>query len=80
MLATWWAKTDQGYMTGDYISATIACNRAVTVVPVATALTGQTFHQYMEGVSIAVTGGSIASGTLQAASTTPHAACATGSS
>jgi BNR repeat-like domain len=59
MAPIWWANTDQGYMTGDYISTSIAFNRAVTVVPVAQAPNGQQFSQYMEGASVWVTGGSI---------------------
>lgn len=58
MLPIWWAHTGSGYMTGDYISTSIAANRAVTVVPVAQAPSGQTFSQYMAGASVVVTGGS----------------------
>jgi hypothetical protein len=73
MLATWWANTDQGYMTGDYISATISCNRVVTVVPTAIAPNGQTLHQYMVGASLTVTGGSIPGETLSSSALTPKA-------
>ncbi len=59
MAATWWANTDFGYMTGDYISTSIASNRAVTVVPVAQAPDGSRFFQFMDGASVRVTGGSI---------------------
>jgi BNR repeat-like domain len=58
MSVTWWASTDSGYMDGDYISTSIASNYAVTVVPVATAPVGQQFHQFMDGASVYITGGS----------------------
>src|SRR5262249_38720175 len=72
MRATWWANTDEGYMTGDYISISISFNQAVTVVPVATAPNGQAFNQYMEGVSVTVTGGNLASRTLSSSASAPH--------
>lgn len=62
--ATWWANTESGYMTGDYIDTAIAFNRAVTVVPVATAPTGTTLHQAMYAGSVDVTGGSNGCDTL----------------
>ncbi len=65
MAATWWANTDSGYMTGDYISTSIALNRAVTVVPLARAPSGQQFFQSMYGASAPVTGGSLLSETLK---------------
>lgn len=73
MHATWWATTDQGYMTGDYTSISISHNQAVTVMPVATAPNGQTLNQYMEGISVTVTGGSLAGETFSASAMTPHA-------
>ncbi len=69
--ATWWANTEYGYMTGDYISTAIAFNRAVTVVPVASAPTGTTLHQAMYAASVRVTGGSGGCDTLSAAGITP---------
>lgn len=73
MAATWWASTDVGYMTGDYISASISSNRAVTVVPLAQAPNGQHFHQSMYGASAWVTGGSIPSETLTSTALSPQA-------
>ena len=67
MAATWWANTDSGYMTGDYISTSIASNRAVTVVPVAQAPSGQHFAQFMDGASVCVTGGPLPSEVLNPA-------------
>ena len=67
MSATWWANTDIGYMTGDYISTSIAANRAVTVVPLATAPNGQQFNQSMYGASVDITSGSIPCEALNAA-------------
>jgi hypothetical protein len=64
MVATWWANTDAGYMTGDYISTSIVSNYAVTVVPVAQAPRDQHFFQSMDGASVYVTGGSIPSEVL----------------
>jgi hypothetical protein len=64
----WWAHTDVGYMTGDYISSSLTFNRAVTVVPVAQAPGNGSFFQSMIGASIPVTGGSLPSESL--ASTT----------
>ncbi|HEY1348008.1 MAG TPA: sialidase family protein [Ktedonobacteraceae bacterium] len=63
MSATWWASTDVGYMTGDYISTSIASDRAVTVVPVALAPNGQQFSQFMDGASVHLTGGTLPSTT-----------------
>lgn len=78
MSATWWAHTDVGYMTGDYISTSIASNRAVTVVPVAQAPNGQQFSQYMDGASMEVTGGPLPCTTIAPATVsmqaTPHGA------
>lgn len=65
MAATWWANTDSGYMTGDYISTSIAANRAVTVIPLAKAPNGQKFAQSMYGASVCVTGGSLSSDVLK---------------
>lgn len=67
MAATWWANTDVGYMTGDYISTSISANRAVTVVPLAQAPNGQQFDQSMYGASVPVTGGSISCEKLNSA-------------
>lgn len=74
MSATWWANTDAGYMTGDYISTSIASNRAVTVVPVAFAPSGQSLNQPMYGASVPVTGGTIPSQSLSTAGVSPQAA------
>jgi hypothetical protein len=74
MAATWWANTDQGYMTGDYITTTITLNQAVTVVPLATAPTGQTLHQAMYAASVSIAGGSLPCDTLNAAAAPAQAA------
>ncbi|HLZ55877.1 MAG TPA: sialidase family protein [Ktedonosporobacter sp.] len=55
---SWYASTDQGFMTGDYISTSIAFNRGVTVVPVAQAPNGQQLNEAMYGASLDITGGS----------------------
>lgn len=55
---TWLASTDQGFMTGDYISTSIALNRGVTVVPVAQAPNGQQLNEAMNAASIEIAGGS----------------------
>ncbi len=68
----WWALTEAGYMTGDYITTTISANRAVTLVPVATAPTGTTLHQAMYAASVPVTGGSSACDTLSSSGVTPN--------
>jgi hypothetical protein len=73
MAVTWWASTDSGYMTGDYISTSIASNRAVTVVPVAQAPSGQHFSQNMDGASVCVTGGSLPSEVLSSTAMAPLA-------
>ncbi|MBV9711767.1 MAG: exo-alpha-sialidase [Ktedonobacteraceae bacterium] len=54
----WWAITESGYMTGDYITNAISNNRAVAVVPIATAPTGTILHQAMYAGSVPVIGGS----------------------
>jgi hypothetical protein len=74
MLATWWANTDQGYMTGDYIATAIApsTHLAVTAFPVATAPNGQTLNQFMDGASLSVTGGSLRPLVLKATSKAPQ--------
>lgn len=72
MLATWWANTESGYMTGDYISTVISLNRAVTVVPVATAPTGKTLQQSMVAGVVPVTGGSNGCEALPASHATPN--------
>jgi hypothetical protein len=64
----WWAITEAGYMTGDYITTAISFNRAVAVVPIATAPTGTTLHQAMYAASVPVTGGSLPCDTLSASS------------
>ncbi len=74
MAATWWANTDVGYMTGDYISTSIAFNRAVTVVPLAKAPNGQQFDQSMYGASVCVTGGSLPSEVLTSSAIVTRAA------
>lgn len=70
----WWAHTDIGYMTGDYISTSIASNYAVTVVPVAQAPHGQNLFQSMIGASIPVTGGSLPSTSLSSTTAAQQAA------
>lgn len=72
-VATWWANTDAGYMTGDYISTSIASNRAVTVIPLAQAPNGQQLKQSMYGASVCITGGSIPSETLNSSAVAPQA-------
>ena len=71
MSATWWANTDQGYMTGDYITTTITLNHALTVVPLATAPNGQTLNQSMYAASVSLAGGSLPCDTLN--TTVAHA-------
>jgi BNR repeat-like domain len=68
----WWADTEAGYMTGDYITTVIVANRAVTLVPVATAPTGTTLHQAMYAASVPVTGGSSVCDTLHSSRVTPN--------
>lgn len=68
--ATWWASTEYGYMTGDYISISIANDLAVPEFPIATAPTGTTLHQAMYSASVSVTGGSNTCDTLKATSST----------
>ncbi|HET8846859.1 MAG TPA: sialidase family protein [Ktedonobacteraceae bacterium] len=68
----WWAHTDAGYMTGDYISSSIASNRAVTAVPVAQAPNNGQFLQFMIGASIPVTGGSLPSDGLSPTTLSPQ--------
>ncbi len=68
----WWAITEAGYMTGDYITTVISANRAVTLVPVATAPTGTTLHQAMYAASIPVTDGSNPCDTLRSSGVTPN--------
>lgn len=60
----WYANTDAGFMTGDYIATTIALNRGVTVVPVARAPKGQRLDEAMYAASLEITGGSLPSETL----------------
>ena len=69
----WWAITEAGYMTGDYITSAISLNQAVAVVPVATAPTGTTLHQAMYAASIPLTGGSNGCETLPASKAAPNA-------
>lgn len=64
---SWYANTDVGFMTGDYIATTIASNRGVTVVPVAQAPNGQQLNEAMYAASLDLTGGSIPSDTLSPA-------------
>jgi len=61
---TWYAPTTEGYMTGDYISTSIAFDRAVAVFPVAHAPNGQQLDEAMYGASVKVKGGSIPSESL----------------
>ncbi|HEX6482737.1 MAG TPA: sialidase family protein [Ktedonobacteraceae bacterium] len=74
MLATWWANTNQGYMTGDYIATAISpsTHLAVTVFPVARAPSGQTRNEFMEGASLSVTGGTLRLFALNLAGTAPQ--------
>jgi hypothetical protein len=67
----WWADTEAGYMTGDYITTAIVANRAVALVPVGTAPTGTTLHQAMYAGGVPETGGSGTCDTLS--SSTLHA-------
>ena len=69
----WWANTESGYMTGDYITTVITANRAVTVVPVATAPIGTTLHQAMYAGGVPVTGGSNGCETLPTSKAAPNA-------
>lgn len=64
MAVPWLAATSEGYMTGDYISTSIALGRAVVAVPVAQAPNGQQLNEAIYGGCLAVTGGSIPSETL----------------
>jgi hypothetical protein len=75
MLATWWANTNQGHMTGDYIATAIApsTHLAVTAFPVATAPSGGTLNQFMEAASLSVTGGSLRPLVLNATNKVPQA-------
>jgi len=68
----WWAITESGYMTGDYLTTAISGNNAVAVVPVATAPTGTTLHQSMYAGSVPVTGGSLACDTLSSTQLSPN--------
>lgn len=63
---SWYANTDAGFMTGDYISTAIALTRGVTVVPVAQAPNGQQLNEAMYAASLELTGGSIPSQVLPA--------------
>ncbi|HEU5228917.1 MAG TPA: sialidase family protein [Ktedonobacteraceae bacterium] len=54
---SWYASTDEGFMTGDYISTSIALNRGVTVVPVAQAPNGQQLNEAMYATSLNIAGG-----------------------
>jgi hypothetical protein len=66
MKLSWLPATDQGQMFGDYISTSVLVNgKAFTVLPVAQAPTGATFHQAM----FIPTGGLLVSGGTRAAST-----------
>jgi hypothetical protein len=67
MAATWWANTDVGYMTGDYITTTITLNHAIAAVPLATAPNGQVFNQSMYAASVSIADGSIPCDTLNSA-------------
>lgn len=73
MLPSWFAHTEFGLMTGDYISTSIAANRAVSVVPVAVAPTDTTLHQAMYAGSFPVTGGSQAGEVLSSSALSPRA-------
>lgn len=73
MLATWWANTNQGYMTGDYTATAIApsTHLAVTAFPVATAPSGPTLNQFMDGASLSVMGGLLRSQALNVTNRAP---------
>jgi hypothetical protein len=66
MAESWFANTDQGYMTGDYISTSIALNQGVTVIPIAQAPNGQQYNQAMYAASLTIAGGSSPCDTLSA--------------
>lgn len=55
---SWYANTDAGFMTGDYIGTAIVGNRGVTVIPVAKAPEGGVFNEAMFAASLEITGGS----------------------
>lgn len=57
-------QTDEGLMTGDYISTSIALNQGVTVVPVAQDPNGQQLSESMNAASVKIVGGSLPSDTL----------------
>jgi hypothetical protein len=60
MKDTWLPNTDQGRMFGDYIATTVlAGGSAITVVPVAAANSGTTFHMAMDTPTggLAISGG-----------------------
>jgi hypothetical protein len=60
MKDTWLPNTDQGRMFGDYIATTVlAGGSAITVVPVAAANSGTTFHMamYTPTGGLAISGG-----------------------
>ncbi len=61
---SWYANTDAGFMTGDYIYTTIAFGRGVSVVPIAHAPNGQQLNEAMNAASLDITGGSIPSDVL----------------
>lgn len=65
------ATTDEGLMTGDYISTSIALNRGVTVIPVAQDPNGQQLNEAMNAASLEIEGGEQPCDTL-AASTFSH--------
>lgn len=69
---SWWAHTEYGYMTGDYISTSIALNRAVALFPVAPQAPDPTLHQSMYASSALVKGGSISSETLSPSALAPN--------
>jgi hypothetical protein len=67
----WLATTDEGLMTGDYISTSIALNKGVAVIPVAQAPDGQQLNEDMNAASLEIEGGSHPCDTLSA-STLSH--------
>ena len=73
---SWYANTDAGFMTGDYIATAIAFNRGVTVVPVARAPRGQQLNEAMYAASLEITGGSLPSEILSRAALSSTVAAA----
>lgn len=77
-IPNWWAKTEYGLMTGDYISTSISADRAVALFPVAptaptTSSTGSTvFNQAMYADSLPLASGNIACQTISPSALAPQ--------